>query len=53
VQHEITRRFHDALLPGGLLVIGRKDRLPSGTDHLFRRTEHPVYERLDVSASTG
>jgi chemotaxis protein methyltransferase CheR len=52
-QHEITRRFHEALLPGGLLVIGRKDRLPPGTDHLFRRTEHPVYERLDVSASAG
>jgi len=53
VQLEITRRFHDALLPGGLLVIGRKDQLPLGADHLFRRTEHPVYERLDVSASTG
>jgi len=53
VQQEVTRRFHQALLPGGLLVIGRKDRLPPDTDHLFRRTEHPVYERLDVSASVG
>jgi hypothetical protein len=28
------------------LVIGRKDRLPSGGERLFRRTGHPVYERL-------
>ncbi|HYR03686.1 MAG TPA: CheR family methyltransferase, partial [Syntrophobacteria bacterium] len=53
LQQEITWRFHEALRPGGLLVIGQKDRLPPGTDHLFRRTEHPVYERLDVPASTG
>jgi chemotaxis protein methyltransferase CheR len=53
VQHETTRRFHQALLPGGLLVIGRKDQLPPGADGLFRRTEHPVYERLDVPASMG
>jgi chemotaxis protein methyltransferase CheR len=48
VQQEITRRFHEALLPGGLLVVGRKDRLPPGTEHLFRRAEHPIYERLGV-----
>lgn len=53
VQQEITRRFHQALPPGGLLVIGRKDQLPPGADRLFRRTEHPVYERLDVSGSIG
>jgi len=52
VQQEITRRFHQALVPEGLLVIGRKDQLPSGAEHLFRRAEHPVYERLDASAST-
>jgi chemotaxis protein methyltransferase CheR len=46
VQQEMTRRFHQALLPRGLLVIGRKDRLPSGGERLFRRTGHPVYERL-------
>ena len=48
LQQEISRRFHQALLPGGLLVIGRKDQLPLGVEHLFRRTEHPVYERLGV-----
>ena len=48
VQQEITRRFHQALLPGGLLVMGRKDQLPPGTERLFRRAEHPVYERLGV-----
>jgi chemotaxis protein methyltransferase CheR len=48
VQQEMTRRFHQALLPGGLLVIGRKDQLPPGVERLFRRTEHPVYERLGV-----
>ena len=46
LQQETTRRFHQALLPGGLLVIGRKDQLPLGVERLFRRTEHPVYERL-------
>jgi chemotaxis protein methyltransferase CheR len=48
VQHEITRSFHEALPPGGLLVIGRKDQLPPGADNLFRRAEHPVYERLEL-----
>jgi chemotaxis protein methyltransferase CheR len=47
VQQEITRRFHEALLPGGLLVIGRKDQLPPGAENLFRRAEHPLYERLE------
>ena len=46
-QQEITRRFRQALFPGGLLVIGRKDRLPPGAEHLFRRVEHPIYERLE------
>ena len=48
-QQETTRRFHEALLPGGLLVIGRKDRLPLGVERLFRRAEHPVYERLELA----
>jgi len=52
VQQEITRGFHQALLSGGLLVIGRKDQLPPGVDHFFRRAEHPVYERLEL-ASVG
>jgi chemotaxis protein methyltransferase CheR len=49
VQQVITRRLHEALRPGGLLVIGRKDRLPSGAEHLFHRAEHPVYERLELA----
>ncbi|HVO85307.1 MAG TPA: CheR family methyltransferase [Syntrophobacteria bacterium] len=53
VQQETTRRFHQALLPQGLLVIGRKDQLPPGSDFLFRRTEHPVYERLPLFTSAG
>jgi chemotaxis protein methyltransferase CheR len=48
VQQEITCRFHRALVPGGLLVVGRKDRLPPGTEGLFRQAEHPVYQRLDT-----
>jgi len=46
LQEEITARFHRALLPGGILVLGRKDHLPEGSDGLFRRLKHPVYERL-------
>ena len=46
LQHEITGRFHQALVPGGLLVVGRKDRLPAGSERLFQMREHPVYERL-------
>jgi chemotaxis protein methyltransferase CheR len=53
VQQEISRRFHQALLPGGFLVIGRKDRLPPGAEHLFRRAEHPVYERLKIEAGAS
>ncbi|HYA04093.1 MAG TPA: protein-glutamate O-methyltransferase CheR, partial [Syntrophobacteria bacterium] len=48
VQQEITRCFHQALLPSGLLVIGRKDQLPWGAAGLFGRAEHPVYQRLEV-----
>jgi chemotaxis protein methyltransferase CheR len=48
VQQEITRRFHRALLPGGLLVIGRKDQLPAGAERLFRQAEPAVYQRLGV-----
>lgn len=50
LQEEITRGFHEALVPGGLLVIGRKDRLPPGAAHLFRRAEHPVYERREIGS---
>jgi chemotaxis protein methyltransferase CheR len=46
LQEKITARFHRALLPGGLLVLGRKDHLPQGSDGLFRRLQHPIYERL-------
>ena len=47
LQLEITRRFHQSLEPRGFLVVGRKDRLPPGTEELFRLAEHPVYERVD------
>jgi chemotaxis protein methyltransferase CheR len=48
LQHEISRRFHQALVANGLLVVGRKDRLPPGTEKLFRLAEHPIYERVDI-----
>jgi chemotaxis protein methyltransferase CheR len=47
LQQEITRRFHQALVANGLLVVGRKDRLPPGTEGLFRLAKHPIYERVD------
>ena len=46
LQQEITQHLHDSLLSGGLLVVGRKDRLPVGSERLFLMREHPVYERL-------
>ncbi len=46
LQQEITQRFHEALVPGGLLIVGRKDRLPPGSDRLFQMRQHPFYERL-------
>jgi chemotaxis protein methyltransferase CheR len=52
LQHEITRRFHQALVAHGLLVVGRKDRLPPGTEGLFRLAEHPIYQRVDIPAIT-
>ena len=48
LQHEITRRFHQALVSNGLLVVGRKDRLPPGTEGLFRLVDHPIYERVEI-----
>jgi chemotaxis protein methyltransferase CheR len=53
VQREITRCFHQALLPGGLLVIGRKDQLPAGAEGLFRQAEPPVYQRLEIEAGAN
>ena len=50
LQQEITRRFHQALVAKGLLVVGRKDRLPAGTEGLFRLVDHPIYERVDSAA---
>jgi chemotaxis protein methyltransferase CheR len=47
LQFELSRRFHQSLGPQGLLVVGRKDRLPPGTERLFRLAEHPVYQRVD------
>ena len=46
LQQEITHQFHESLLPGGLLVTGRKDRLPTGSERLFQQRQHPFYERL-------
>jgi len=51
LQQLITERLHHVLKPKGLLVVGRKDRLPPGTEGLFRLAEHPIYERVD-SAET-
>ena len=48
LQHEITRRFHQALVAGGFLVVGRKDRLPHGTEELFRLVQHPLYQKNDI-----
>jgi chemotaxis protein methyltransferase CheR len=48
LQDEITRRFHQALVAGGFLVVGRKDRLPHGTGELFRLVEHPLYQKTDI-----
>jgi chemotaxis protein methyltransferase CheR len=45
LQNETTRRFYEALNPGGLLVVGRKDRLPPAAADLFQLAEHPVYRR--------
>ncbi len=47
MQVVMTRRFHESLEPKGLLVVGRKDRLPPGTEKQFRLAKHPVYERVD------
>jgi chemotaxis protein methyltransferase CheR len=51
LQEKVTARFHRALLPGGLLVLGRKDHLSGGHSGLFRRLQHPIYQR--VSADHG
>jgi chemotaxis protein methyltransferase CheR len=48
LQQLITERLHHALKPKGLLVVGRKDRLPPGTEGLFRLADHPIYERVDI-----
>lgn len=47
LQSEITRGFHQSLGHKGLLVVGRKDRLPPGADGMFRLAEHPIYEKVD------
>ena len=48
LQQLVTERLHNVLKPKGLLVVGRKDRLPPGTEGLFRLAEHPIYERVDI-----
>jgi len=48
LQQEITRRFHQALAPKGLLVVGRKDLLPPGTEGLFSQVDHPLYQRVEL-----
>jgi chemotaxis protein methyltransferase CheR len=49
IQEEISRRFHQALVVGGFLIVGRKDRLPHGTEGLFRLMEHPIYQKVNVA----
>jgi chemotaxis methyl-accepting protein methylase len=51
LQQEITRRFHQALVAKGFLVVGRKDRLPPGTEGLFRLVDHPLYQKVDSHES--
>jgi chemotaxis protein methyltransferase CheR len=46
LQEKITASFHRVLLPRGLLVLGRKDHLPEGSDSLFQQLQHPIYERV-------
>lgn len=53
LQKEITRRFHQALVARGFLVVGRKDRLPHGTEELFHLVDHPLYEKVDSPAING
>jgi chemotaxis protein methyltransferase CheR len=48
LQQEVTRRFHQAIAPKGLLVVGRKDRLPQGTEGFFSLVDHPLYEKVDI-----
>jgi chemotaxis protein methyltransferase CheR len=48
LQHEITRRFHQAILAHGFLVVGRKDLLPHGTEGFFRLVDHPLYQKVEV-----
>ena len=49
LQQHITKRLHHALKPKGLLVVGRKDRLPPGMEGFFRLAEHPIYEKVDIA----
>jgi len=46
LQEKVTQGFHQALVPGGLLVVGHKDCLPASSSRLFEAREHPVYARL-------
>ena len=48
LQQLITRRFHQALVSKGLLIVGRKDQLPPGTEGLFRLVDHSLYQKVDV-----
>jgi chemotaxis protein methyltransferase CheR len=49
LQQLLTKKLHEATKPQGLLVVGRKDRLPSGTEGLFRLMEHPLYQKVNVA----
>lgn len=46
LQQKLTHSFHASLVPSGLLVTGRKERLPVGSDRLFRQRNFHFYEVL-------
>jgi chemotaxis protein methyltransferase CheR len=46
LQQKLTHSFHASLAPGGLLITGRKERLPAGSDRLFRQRGLHFYEAL-------
>jgi chemotaxis protein methyltransferase CheR len=46
LQQELTKRFHTSLVSGGLLITGRKECLPTGSDRMFKQRSHPFYERI-------
>ena len=46
VQRSVVDRMHSVIVPGGFLVIGSHENLPSDADKLFRRLAPCIYERM-------